>query len=149
MLVILKENIENVGYVGDLVKVSAGYARNFLIPSGKGAIADEGNVAAIEHQKKMLEKKRKEIRAEAESLAQKLSQVTLTFKRKVGKDEKLFGSVSSGDIADELKKSGFEIERRSVQLEDNLKVLGAHDVSVKLTPEVVATFKVWVTKEEA
>jgi large subunit ribosomal protein L9 len=148
MLVILKENVENLGHIGDVINVSAGYARNFLLPRNLVVAADEKNIAAIEHHKRSLEKKRLAAKASAQELAKKLADYSCTLTRKVGEGDKLFGSVSTADIADALKKAGFPVERREIQLEHPIKTLGVHPVTVKLDAEVEATLKVWVAKEE-
>ena len=149
MLVILKENVEKLGRIGDVVKVTSGYARNFLIPNKKGVPANENNIAAIEHQKKMLEKKRSAEKASAEELAKKIAAFTCNISRKTGEKDKLFGSVTNTDIADALKAGGIEIEKRMVHLKEPIKALGVHTVEIKLLPEVTANLKVWVVKEGA
>ncbi len=147
MLVILRESVENLGNTGDLVKVSDGYARNFLLPKNLVVAADEKSVASIEHHKKMLEKKRLAEKATAQGLAKKLEEFSCTISRKVGDQDKLFGSVSAGDVADSLKKAGFSVDKRNVFLESPIRALGVHPVLVKLAPEVSATVKIWVVKE--
>lgn len=149
MLVILKENVENLGRIGDVVKVADGYARNFLIPRKKVVPANENNVAAIEHQKKLLEKKRAAEKGSAEELSKKIEAFTCNISRKVGEKDKLFGSVTTGDIVDALKAGGIEVEKRSIHIREPIKALGVHSVEVKLLPEVIATLKVWVVKEGA
>lgn len=148
MLVILKENIENLGRTGDVIRVSDGYARNYLLPHNLVIEADEKNLAAVEHQKRILEKKRAVQKLSADELANKLSEFSCTIARRVGEKEKLFGSVGANDIADVLKQSGFNIEKRAIQLHEPIKTLGVHPVTVKLQPDVSATVKVWVVKEE-
>jgi large subunit ribosomal protein L9 len=148
MLVVLRENIENLGTIGDVVKVSDGYARNFLLPRKLVVAADEGNIAAIEHHKKSLEKKRLALTASAKEIAKKLADFSCNISRKVGENDKLFGSVSTGDIADALKAGGFAVDKRSIVIDSAIKSLGVHPVTVKLGPEVTATVKVWVVKEE-
>ncbi len=148
MLVILRENVENLGITGDLVKVSDGYARNFLLPRKLVVVADEKNVASIEHNKRLLEKKRVAQKADDEELAKKLEQFSCTISRKVGDQDRLFGSVSSTDIAAALKAGGYTVDKRSVSLETPIKTLGVHTVTLKLQPEVSANLKVWVVKEE-
>ncbi len=148
MLVILRENVENLGHTGDVVKVSDGYARNFLLPRNLVVAADEKSIASIEHHKKMLEKKRLAERAVAQELAKKIEEFSCTISRKVGENDRLFGSVSAGDIADSLKAAGYKVDKRSLTLITPIKTLGVHSVSVKLEPEVSATLKVWVVKEE-
>ena len=148
MQVILRENVQNLGRTGDIVKVSEGYARNFLLPRNLVFVASEENVAQIEHHKRALEKKRLAQKSLAEELSKKLADFSCTIARKVGEQDKLFGSVSSGDIADVLKKAGFAVEKRDVILIDPIKTLGVHPVTLKLSPEVTTTLKVWVIKEE-
>ncbi|MCC7441207.1 MAG: 50S ribosomal protein L9 [Bdellovibrionales bacterium] len=149
MKVILRENVEHLGSIGDVVRVSAGYARNFLLPRRLVTIANEANVAEIEHNKRILEKKRAADRATAQGQAAKLSEQSLTFTRKVGKGDKLFGSVTAADIVAELGKAGFKVSKSQVVLDDALKTLGVHPITIKLQPEVTATVKVWVAKDES
>jgi large subunit ribosomal protein L9 len=149
MLVILKENVESLGRIGDVVKVSDGYARNFLIPKKMVVPASEDNVAQVEHQKKMLDKKRSAEKLSAEELSKKISAFTCNISRKVGEKDKLFGSVTTQDIADALKAGGIQVEKRSIHMKEPIKALGVHNVEIKLLPEVVSTLKVWVVKEGA
>ena len=148
MLVILRENVENLGRIGDLVNVSEGYARNFLLPRKLVAIADKGNVKMIENQKKILEKKRLAAKGQAIDLAKKINDATVTISRKVGENDKLFGSVSTSDIANALKKAGHSVEKRMIKLAQPIKALGVHNVIVEFESDVSATVKVWVAKEE-
>ncbi len=148
MLVILRQNVENLGHIGDLVKVSNGYARNFLLPNQLVAIAGEGNIRAIEHQKKMLAKIRAAQVATAKELATKIEGVSCTIARKVGEGDKLFGSVSAQDIQEVLKGAGYTVERRAIHLASPIRALGVHAVEVKLETDVVAMLKVWVVKEQ-
>jgi len=148
MLVVLRENVENLGRIGDVVKVSDGYARNFLLPQNLVVAADEKNVAAVEHHKRMLEKKRLAQMASAREIAQKLEAFSCNISRKVGENDKLFGSVTTVDIADALKKAGHHVEKRSIVLDAPIRTLGVHSVTIKLETEVSATLKVWVVKEE-
>jgi large subunit ribosomal protein L9 len=148
MLVVLREKVENLGHIGDVVKVSDGYARNFLLPRNLVVAADEKNVAMVEHHKRMLEKKRIAQMATAKEIAQKLESFSCNIGRKVGENDKLFGSVTAVDIAEALKKAGFIVERRSILLDAPIKALGVHSVQIKLETEVNATLKVWVVKEE-
>jgi large subunit ribosomal protein L9 len=148
MLVILRENVENLGRIGDLVNVSAGFARNFLLPRKLVVVADETNKAMIENQKKLLEKKRAAAKASSQELAGKLGGVKVTISRKVGDQDKLFGSVSTTDIAEALKKAGHTVEKRMIALDQPLKALGVFDVVVKLDQDINSTIKVWVVKEE-
>ncbi|MBI2607094.1 MAG: 50S ribosomal protein L9 [Deltaproteobacteria bacterium] len=149
MKVILRENIENLGKTGDIVKVSDGYARNFLLPRKLVAIAEESNVRMMEHHKRELEKKRGREKSESQDVAKKLEGFSCTIERKVGEADKLFGSVTSADIADALKKGGYEIGRKQIHLDVPIKKLGVVTVPVKLQTDVVAQLKVWVVKENA
>jgi len=149
MRVILKENIDNLGEIGDVVRVSNGYARNFLIPRNLVAPANEKNVSQLEHQRRILSKKKEQQRSAYEVIAQKLGDHSVNIARKVGANDKLFGSVSTADIADELKKAGFDISRKQIQLDEPIKALGVHSVSIKFLPELAAVVKVWVVKEES
>jgi large subunit ribosomal protein L9 len=146
--VILRENVENLGRIGDVVKVSDGYARNFLLPRKLVVSAAEGNLAQIENHKKSLEKKRLAQRAVSQEVAKKLADYSCTLSRKVGENDKLFGSVTATDIADALKKAGFPVEKRDIRIEHPIKALGVHPVTIKVEADVEATVKVWVVKEE-
>jgi large subunit ribosomal protein L9 len=148
MLVILRENVENLGRIGDLVNVSNGFARNFLIPKKLVMVADPANVKMIENQKKVLEKKRVAARSVSEGLAKKISDQSVTISRKVGDSDKLFGSVTQSDIAEALKKSGLSVEKRMVTLDQPIKTLGVHTVTIKFDQDVSASVKVWIVKEE-
>lgn len=147
MKVILRETVENLGKTGDIVKVSDGYARNYLLPRNLVFVADEQNVKAIEHHKKALAKKRDRERSEAQEVAKKIEQFSVNIARKVGENDKLFGSVTASDIAEALAKGGFKIDRRTIQLEEPIKQLGVVMVPVKLTTDVTAQVKVWVVQE--
>jgi len=148
MLVILRENVANLGHVGEVVKVSDGYARNFLLPRNLCGIADERNIAQIENEKRMLEKKRATYKATALELAKRLGSMTLTVTRKVGEHDKLFGSVGSVDLAEALAKQGVQIEKRAFALESPIKALGSYEVALKLDQGVEGTIKVVVAKDQ-
>lgn len=148
MEVILRERIEKLGDRGDVVKVKAGYARNFLLPSRKAVLASPYNVRQVEQEKAAGVRREAIDKNEAELLAQQVSQVTLQFTRKVGEHEVLYGSVTALEIADALAERGFEIDRRKIELEESIKSLGQHDVAIKLHREVTAVFKLEVLKEE-
>ena len=148
MQVILRENVENLGQIGDIVKVNDGYARNFLIPRNLVVIADEKNMAQVEHHKRGLEKRRLEMKSAAEELAKKLEEFSCTLSRKVGEKDKLFGSVTAHDISEAIQKAGYKVGKGDVQLIHPIKTLGVHTVTVRLSPEVNATMKVWVVKQE-
>ncbi len=148
MEVILKESIESLGNAGDIVRVKPGFARNFLIPKGKAIIADKKNIKALERQRsKILElaAKRKE---EHEALRMKLEELTIEIPVRVGEEEKLYGSVTNQDIAKAIEEKGYEIDKKKIVLDEPIKALGAHEVKVKISPEVTATITVNVVPME-
>lgn len=149
MEVILKESIEKLGTQGDVVKVADGYARNYLLPKHLAVEATPANMRMIEHIKVAAVKKEATEKKQAEDLAALLAQVTVTVARKVGENDVLYGSVTSLDIADDLKRQGYEIDRRKIHLEDPLKTIGEYTVPLKLHREVTANLKVSVVPEPA
>ena len=148
MQVILRQNVENLGSTGDTVQVSAGYARNFLLPHGLVVVATEHNMKEVTHQRRILEKKRQKERDAAQEQGKKLGQLSVTLKRKVGEQDKLFGSVTNADVAAELNRLRFAVDRPSVLIQDPIKTLGVFSISVRLHPEVTSAIKVWIVKEE-
>jgi large subunit ribosomal protein L9 len=147
MEIILKEDVENLGHRGDVVKVAQGYGRNFLLPRKLGIEATAGNKAVIEQMKASSVRRSAKEKADAELLVQQLNQVSLTFTRKTGDNDHLFGSVTAADIAQALEAQGFQIDRRKVHLEEPLKSLGDFQVPVRLHREVTARVNVNVAKE--
>ncbi|RMH09871.1 MAG: 50S ribosomal protein L9 [Nitrospirae bacterium] len=148
MKVILQETIENLGYVGDILDVADGYARNYLIPRKKALIADPRNIKALEHAKRLTAQKAKKVEVTLQAIADKLAGVTLTFPVQTGKDDKLFGSVTAKDLEEGLRAQGFDIDRRKIQLPQPIKELGTRPVSIKLHRDIVATITVAVVKKE-
>jgi large subunit ribosomal protein L9 len=149
MEVILKEDVNNLGHRGDVVKVAEGYGRNYLLPKKLAMEATAANKAVIDQMKASAVRKSAKEKSEAEALLTQLNAVSLTFARKVGENEHLFGSVTSADIAAQLEEKGFNIDRRKVQLDEPLKSLGEFHVPVKLHREVTAHVKVTVKAEES
>jgi large subunit ribosomal protein L9 len=148
MDVILRQSIEKLGNPGEIVKVSNGYARNYLIPHGLAYEATPGNRKRIAMEKARLEAAENERRAQAQTLADRLAQVSLTFSARVGEEEKLFGSVTAADIAQQLHAQGFpEIEKRQIDLHEPIKSLGVYKVPVRLHADVKPEIKVWVIKQ--
>ena len=147
MKIILKKDDPNLGSAGAVVSVKDGYARNFLIPQGIAVKADKSNLKQLEELKKTAEMRLGKDQRLAEKIAEKLSAVSITAKVKTGEDDKLFGSVTSQDIADLLKEKGYEIDRRKIELEEPIRELGVFQVPVKLHPQVEARVKLWVIKE--
>ncbi len=146
MQVILLEDIPSLGKMGDMVKVSDGYGRNYLLPQKKAILATEKNIKELEHKKRLIQQKIGKQKKDAESLAQKIEGLTCTFNKSVGESGKIFGAITSMDIEDFLKKNGIEIDRKKIHLEEPIKNLGMYKVPIKLHPEVVANLKVWVTE---
>ena len=147
MEVILKEDVEKLGHRGDVVKVAEGYGRNFLLPRKLAIEATKGNRTVIEEMKSAAQRRAVRDRADAEGLAKQLDEVKLTFLRKTGEHDHLFGSVTSSDIAGELEARGFTIDRRKIQLDDSIKNLGEFTVEVKLHRDVTGNVKVIVSRE--
>ena len=148
MQIILTQDIENLGKAGELVQVKPGYGRNYLIPNGLAVSATAGNVRQLEHERVQIARRVEKERTNAQSIADRLNGMTLQFERNVGEDEKLFGSVSNRDIADQLKKAGIEVDHRKIELEHPVKALGKYEVPVRLGAGVVAQLKFWVVGKE-
>lgn len=147
MKVILKEHIEGVGHLGDVLEVSDGFARNFLLPRGVAFEATAGNLKRIAQEKERLEAAENERRAAAQTLATRLEQVSLTFSARVGEEGKLFGSVTSADIVHQLETQGFHIEKRQIDLHEPLRTLGVFRVPVRLHADVKPEIRIWVIKQ--
>ncbi|MBU5636972.1 50S ribosomal protein L9 [Geomonas sp. Red69] len=146
MKVILKENVEHLGHIGDIVKVAPGYARNYLLPKGFAIEATEKNAKALEHAKRHLEYKKNKVLEAAKLIAAKIEGITLSIAHQAGADDKLFGAVTNMELAEQLKAAGVEVDRKRIVLAEPIKHLGEFTAAVKLHPEVVATLKVVITK---
>ncbi|OGT98384.1 MAG: 50S ribosomal protein L9 [Geobacteraceae bacterium GWC2_48_7] len=144
MKVILKENIETLGHIGDLVKVAPGYARNYLLPKGLAVEATEKNAKALDHLKRQMAYKKDKVVESARNLAARLGELTVELVHQAGEEGKLFGAVTNMDIAAFLKEKGFDIDRKTIVLAEPIKHLGEYNVAVKIHPEVPATLKVVV-----
>ena len=149
MEVVLKKDHEKLGKAMDVVNVKDGYARNFLIPQGIAVVATEGNRKAVAESKRLAEKREEKKQKEARVQAKQIEKIPCTIKVKVGEDDKLFGSVTTQEIADFLAKEGFAIDKKDLELEEPIKQLGVYSVNITLYKDVVARLKVWVVKEEA
>jgi large subunit ribosomal protein L9 len=148
MEVILKEDVNKLGHRGDIVKIADGYGRNYLLPGKLAIEATANNKAVIEQMKGSSIRKLAKEKVVAEDLAKKLEAVELVFERKVGENDHLFGSVTSGDIAHQLEEKGYPIDRRKISLEEPLKSLGEFHVPIKLHREVTSHIKVTIKGEE-
>lgn len=147
MKVILKQDVEKLGKLGTVVNVSAGYARNFLIPKNHAIPATNDNLASFEHETKLLGARREKLRKEADGLKAKLERISCSIAKKVGDQDKLFGSVTSGDIQKAFESEGFKIDKKDILLEEPIKALGVYTVPVRVFEDVLANTKVWVVRE--
>lgn len=148
MEVILKQTVEKLGEAGAVVKVADGYARNFLMPKGLAVQATKQNRVQLDQEKAVLDQRKNKELKEAQALGNKIRSFSCTFKRQAGEQDKLFGSVTSQDIAEFLAANGVEIDRRKIELEEPLKTLGVHRVAIHVHPELSVELKVKIQKEE-
>lgn len=146
MQVILREDVEHLGKIGDLVSVADGFGRNFLLPRKKAALATTKNVKALEHEKRVIAERMKKLMDESTAQARRIGSVSITVDRQAGEDDKLFGSVTAMDIHEALKKEGIEVDKKRILLEDPIKRLGEHAVSIKMQQGITAELKVFVVK---
>lgn len=147
MKVVLQDNVENLGVVGDIVRVRDGYARNYLIPRHLALQASERNVSELEHQKRLTEARRSKIEASAQELATKVNSLSISLSRAAGEDGKLFGSVTTMDLETALTEQGLSFSRKQILLTDPIKTMGDYEVSVKVSPGVQGVFKLSVVAE--
>lgn len=147
MQVILLEEVPSLGKAGDLVKVSDGYGRNYLIPKKKAVPATEKSLKMVEHQKRQVQQRVEKNRKDAEKIALQIEKLSCTFSKTVGESGKLFGSVTSMDIENYLKENGIDVDRKKIVMEEPIKNLGMFTVPIKLNAEVTAQLKVWVVQE--
>jgi large subunit ribosomal protein L9 len=147
MKVILREDVPNLGKSGDLVSVKPGFGRNYLLPRKLAVLANEANVHQLEHNRAVISARQGKLRDAAQSQAKSLDAVVLRIKRKVGEQDKLFGSVTSLDIAEGLAAQGLKVDRRSIHLAEPIKTTGKHAVEIRLHREVTSTIHVEVSPE--
>lgn len=148
MKVILKEDVQGLGNTGEIVKVAGGYARNYLFPKGLAVLATERNERVLTHQKQLIAGRLAKSRGEAEALAARIGTLSCTISKRVGKQEKLFGSVTSQEIAGWLAQAGVEVDRRKILLDEPIKEAGQHLVEIRLHPEVAAQLRLTVVPGE-
>lgn len=148
MEVILREDVPHLGTIGDIVKVRPGYARNYLLPRGLASLADKRNLRVLDHEKRIVEEKRKRALSAAEQLAKRLGSTPVAIRARAGEEGKLFGSVTNIDIERALGEAGLSIERRRIRLDDPIKTLGEHAVVIVLSAGVQATVQVTVSAIE-
>ena len=147
MELILRDDIEKLGRRGEVVNVAAGYGRNYLLPRGLAIAVTDANKAMIEKERRSWEARMVKDKEECEALAVRIAELRFVAPRKVGENDVLYGSVTSGDIGEFLDAKGIEIDKRRVLLDEPVKHLGEHEIKVRLHPEVQATLKLLVTKE--
>ena len=148
MKVILKEDVRNIGTMGQIVDVADGYARNFLVPKGLAVDANVKNIRAMEHAKKTIQEKAKKIRGQAQDLSDKIANMTIMIKAKSGEEGRLFGSVTSMDIAEQMKNQGIDIDKKKIVIEEPIKRLGSYSVGIKLHSDVTTQVTLQVVAEE-
>ena len=148
MQLILTQDVNNLGKAGEIVSVRPGYGRNYLVPRGLAVSATVRNKNRLDHDKALIERRVAKEHAGATEIAGRLNGMTLQFERSVGEDEKLFGSVTNRDIAEQLKRAGVELDHRSIQLEQAVKALGKYEVPVRLAAGVTAALKFWVVGKD-
>lgn len=147
MQVILQEDIPTLGKAGEIVKVREGYGRNYLLPTKKAILADQSSMKALEHHKRAIAARQAKLQKHAGELKAKLDQHSITIAKEAGEEGKLFGSVTSQEIAEVLREGGYAIEKRMIQIEEPIKAIGVYEVPIRLLTEVSASVKVWVVKK--
>ncbi len=148
MKIILKEEVENLGEAGEIVEVADGYGRNYLIPQGLAEMATEGKIQQIREKQRARERRKEERRQKAQKTADELSDETFEIAVKAGEQDRLFGSVTTQDIEDVVAEAGYNIDRRDIELEENIKELGEHTITVKLFEDVTAEINLEVVPRE-
>jgi large subunit ribosomal protein L9 len=147
MKLILNQDVEHLGKIGQIVDVKSGYGRNFLIPRDMALPADEKNKTALAHQLKAIEKRKTKLHGEAKSLAAKIEKTSVTVSKKVGEDEKIFGSVTTAELETLLAAEGIRVSKKDISFGEEIKKVGVYSANVKIHSEVTAKFKVWVVAQ--
>jgi large subunit ribosomal protein L9 len=147
MKVILKEDVKSIGNMGQVVDVSDGFARNYLVPRGLAVEANVKNIRSLEHEKKVIQEKAKKVKNSVQDLADRLANMTVVIKTKAGEEGKLFGSVTTMDIAEQLKNQGIEIDKKKISLDEPIKRLGTYTVNLKLHSEITTQVNMQVIEE--
>jgi large subunit ribosomal protein L9 len=147
MKVILKEDVKNIGSMGQIVDVADGFARNYLVPRGLAAEANVKNIRSLEHEKTIIQEKAKKIKNQAQVLSDKVSNLTIIIKAKAGEEGKLFGAVTTMDIAEQMKNEGLDIDKKKIVLDEPIKRVGSYSVGIKLHPSVATLVNVQVVEE--
>ena len=148
MKLLLKEDVDGLGFCGDEVEVKDGYGRNFLIPKGKALLATPNNLKAFNHQKRIVQSKVKKVTEIAQGVADEISRVPIQIKKKIGDGGKMFGSVTAQEISDLLKTKGVDLDRRKIQIQEPIKKAGEYAIPVRLHPKVTTEIKLTVEGEQ-
>tara|TARA_Y100000588_G_C13790406_1_gene726418 strand:- start:44 stop:559 length:516 start_codon:yes stop_codon:yes gene_type:complete len=148
MKLLLKEDVDGLGFCGDEVEVKDGYGRNFLIPKGKALLATPNNLKAFNHQKRIVQSKVKKVIGITQGVADAISKAPIKIKKKIGDGGKMFGSVTAQEISDLLKTKGVDLDRRKIQIQEPIKKAGEYAIPVRLHPEVTAEIKLTVEGEK-
>ena len=147
MKVILSQDVDHLGTIGDIVNVRNGYARNFLLPRGLATVANESNKKALDHQLRVLERRREKALKAAKALGATVEKTSLTVTKQVGEDERIFGSVTTAELEELLKAEGLDVAKKDITILDEIKKVGVYTAQIKLHPEVTPKFKVWVVAQ--
>jgi len=147
MKVILKDDVKNIGSMGQIIDVADGFARNYLVPRGLAMEANVKNMRALEHEKKVIQEKAKKVKISAQGISDKISNTTLVIKAKAGEEGKLFGSVTTMDIAEQLKNEGLDIDKKRISMDEPIKRIGSYMVNIRLHPEIITQVNVQVIEE--
>jgi len=147
MKVILKEDVKSIGSMGQIADVSDGFARNYLVPRGLAVEANVKNIRSLEHEKKVIQEKARKVKNTVQDLADRLANMTVVIKTKAGEEGKLFGSVTTMDIAEQLKNQGIEIDKKKISLDEPIKRLGTYAVNLRLHSEITAQVNIQVIEE--
>jgi len=147
MKVILREDVKSIGSMGQIVDVADGFGRNYLVPKGLAVEANMKNIKSLEHEKKVIQEKVKKIKNQAQDLAGRVSDTTLVIKAKAGEEGKLFGSVTTMDIVEQLKNAGIDIDKKKIILEEPIKRVGSYSIKIKIHPEIATEVNVQVIEE--
>lgn len=147
MKIILKEDVKSIGSMGQTVDVSDGFARNYLVPRGLAVEANVKNIKSLEHEKKVIQEKARKVKNSVQDLADRLANMTVVIKTKAGEEGKLFGSVTTMDIAEQLKNQGIEIDKKKISLDEPIKRLGTYAVNLRLHSEITTQVNIQVIEE--
>jgi len=148
MRVILNQDVQTLGSIGEIVNVRNGYARNFLLPRGMATVANESNESQLQHQRRQLDKKKAQLLSEAKTLAAAIEKTSVTVYKQVGEDERIFGSVTTAELEALLNQEGLKVSKKDIAIVEDIKKVGVYHGQIKLHAEVSAKFKIWVVAQQ-